>query len=42
MSSLKEDEIINLLQLELKSQGLDNSSASETEDFVVEDEEQRY
>ena len=39
MISLKYDDIINLLHIELNS--LDNSYASKTEDFVVEDDEQR-
>lgn len=38
MSSLQEDEIINLLQQELTDNSLDDSSASETEDFMVEDD----
>lgn len=40
MSSLKDDEITNLLQQELSNDVLDDSSASETEDFVAEDDMQ--
>lgn len=40
MSALKEDEIINLLNQELNSDALDDSSASETEDLVSEDDVQ--
>lgn len=40
MSSLKEDEIMNLLQQKLTGAADNDSSASETEDFMVKDDVQ--